>query len=454
MLGEVRALLVAGLVLVAAPAPAAARPHGATRMIAHRTRESVPVWGLADAPVTVDFFYNVQDYQLPPVWIRLMKLSANHPQRLRIRHHLLLVGANQWLATTALEANSQGRFFELMAEVIVNPMIRSSPTRRDELCARAGVDLARVERADEGGWHLPAMQRAESFMRRRRVTHTRMALLFNGKQTVQQPYSMDDDKLEEAYDAAYERAQDLIDSGVEPHQVYPHLLRELDLAQPVPRVIPGQVDGFLNRRRPQQQEPHSIRLGRLQRGGHRRGPDHARAVIHFFGSLQSRISTQTMQNLDDVREEFDGDLAIVFHDLYDPQDPNQPSAGVAHQLMRCAEDQGSYWEAWDYHVNLITRQLTRARHLTPEDMKAMAQAISIDGDKLVACMKRGRYEKLVEADAAAARAAGIVRTPSLVIGGMLYEGSISPDGIRALVLEQLLPGMLETWAPTEDDPQP
>jgi protein-disulfide isomerase len=219
-------------------------------------------------------------------------------------------------------------------------------------------------------------------------------------------------------------------------------------------VVLGQVDGFLNRRRPTLHLQRPVRLGRLQRGGHRRGPDDARAVVHFFGSLQSRISAQTMNNLDDVREELDGDLAIVFHDLYDPQDPNQPSAGVAHQLMRCAEDQGSYWEAWDYHVNQITRQLTRAKHITPEDMKTMAQAISIDGDKLVACMKRGKYDKAVEADAASARAAGIVRTPSLVIGGMLYEGSISPDGIRALVLEQLLPGVLETWAPADDDPPP
>jgi protein-disulfide isomerase len=449
MLRSVR-LPVISILLALAVGDAAARPEprDRTRTIQHRQPASVPVWGLADAPVTVDFFFNPTDYQLPSVWRNLMKLSADHPHRLRIRFHMV---DGQWLAITALEANAQGRFFELMDEVVTNPMLGRTPTRRQELCEKAGVDFARVERAELSSWHLDGIDRAKAFMYRRRVGGGRMALLFNGKQTINTPDRMDPVRLEEAYDAALERAQELVDNGVDPHRVYARLLRDIDLAQPPARIVLGQVDGFLNRRRPVLRKERPIRLGALSMRGHRRGPEDARVVVHFFGSMQSRICTQTARYLEDLRKEFDGEMAYVFHDLYDAEDSSQPSVGLAHQLLRCAEDQGAYWEQWDQHVRQITQQLTRAKHLVQEDMEAAAKGIDIDPEKLIECMGKGRHEVAVDREIAAARAAGITRTPSVVLGGTLYEGSMSQESMRALILEQLLPGVLEEWAPTDDD---
>jgi protein-disulfide isomerase len=276
-----------------------------------------------------------------------------------------------------------------------------------------------------------------------------MALLFNGKQTINQPYQMNLDKLEEAYDAAHERAQLLLERGVDAHRVYDQLLLDIDLSRPPTHIVLGQVDGFITRRRqPLRKARPAPRLGALHEAGHRRGPDDARAVIHFFGSMQSKICAQQARNLEDVRKEFDGDLAIVFHDLYDPDDSGQPSAGLGHQLLRCAEEQGSYWEMWDQHYNQLMMRPGHARHITQEDMEAEARALAIDPARLVACMSDGRHERAVERDVAAARRAGVRLTPSIAIGGMLYEGSLSADSIRALVLDQLLPGVLEEWAPT------
>lgn len=450
MLLIVRAPIAMLLALAAGPGaargdPAAAAPRDRTRVVEHQRASAVPVWGLALAPVTIDFFYNPMDYRLPALWTKLRQLSSDHPHRLRIRHHLLPEG--QWLAETALEAHDQGRFFELMEEVVVNSAMRSNPHRREELCARAGIDFARAERADVEGWHVDRLERAKALMRRRRVTHNPMALLFNGAQTQEPPWQLDGDELEAAYDAAHDRAIEMLDRGVPARELYQRLVRQVDIERPVPRVHTGAVDGFQSDRHTPLRDPRPVRLGRLASRGHRRGPDNARAVVHFFCSMQSRLCGTTGFQLEEVRKDLEDEVAVVFHDLYDETDSRQPGAGNVHQMLRCAEEQGDYWTVWDLQIARISG--LAPRHIDSEQILAIANGAEMDGDRLVDCVARGRHKRAVEADVAAARAAGIKRTPSLVIGGVLYQGTMGIEGIRALLLEQLRPGLLEQWAPAE-----
>jgi len=454
----IAALAAAGLVAAgdgrADPGGGAAPARERHPVIEHRQPVAVPVWGLADAPVTVDFFYTLETNrwqgQLPTLWARLLQLSQDHPRRLRIRHHLVNPGQ---LASIALEANAEGRFFELLDQV-VRPGPGAPPLNtRDgliELCRRAGVDFERAERAALDDWYHDTIERSRALMRQRSVRNMNGTMLFNGREIAASP---DRDRLEQAYDEAYQRARVLLDRGVPPSRLYAHLLRGLDLERPAPRITLGAIDGIPGQnRRPPLRAPRPIRLGALATAGHHRGAERPRVVVHLFCSMQSRLCANTAVGLEGIRQELPDDVAVVFHDLYDLRNADQTSVELTHQMLYCAEEQDAYWELWDYHYGQLL-QSGRVRTLHAEDLEAAADAIGMDGHRLLDCINTDPPRHAAEAAgaAAAARAAGIRNTPSLVIGGMLYEGMIGQNDLRAVIREQLLPGLLEQWAPLDDD---
>jgi len=69
-------------------------------------------------------------------------------------------------------------------------------------------------------------------------------------------------------------------------------------------------------------------------------------------------------------------------------------------------------------------------------------------DDLQACLRRDESGETVTALVRAGHKAGVTETPTVVVAGRIYPGMKSLPELRGLVEEELLPGLLERFAPT------
>ncbi len=78
----------------------------------------------------------------------------------------------------------------------------------------------------------------------------------------------------------------------------------------------------------------------------------------------------------------------------------------AAQAMRCAGEQGKYWE-------MRTRLFTNPQALG--DTAAHAQAVGLESAKLEACMASGKFTEDIRRDMEQAEKAGMTGTPSFLL---------------------------------------
>ena len=82
-------------------------------------------------------------------------------------------------------------------------------------------------------------------------------------------------------------------------------------------------------------------------------------------------------------------------------------------------------------------------------LERRAEGIGLDLETFVGCVRERRHRAEVAADLAASEAAGVVRTPAVVIGGRLYTGTKSYDDLRNLVNAELAPSWLDRALPAK-----
>src|SRR5262249_14969774 len=114
-----RAALCLG-VAGAAAAPSAAEPRSApghAERVEHRDPATAPARGPAGALVTIEVFF-VPGTNMPTGALRLLQqLQDRHPARIRLVYRILKSGSTLQAPTAALEAHTEGKFFELMDEL-------------------------------------------------------------------------------------------------------------------------------------------------------------------------------------------------------------------------------------------------------------------------------------------------------------------------------------------------
>lgn len=104
---------------------------------------------------------------------------------------------------------------------------------------------------------------------------------------------------------------------------------------------------------------------------------------------------------------------------------------VAAHSAACADDQGKYW---DQHQKIYDGQAewAAARDAAPV-FRQYAQANGLDLAKYDACMSGGIHAGRIQASYEEAVRVGVQSTPTLLIGGRLYQGRLDSDAITRLV---------------------
>jgi predicted DsbA family dithiol-disulfide isomerase len=128
-----------------------------------------------------------------------------------------------------------------------------------------------------------------------------------------------------------------------------------------------------------------------------------------------------------LHQRFPTQVEQQFRDL--PLDMH-PGARLVHEIARCAAEQGRFWELHD--------RLFAAKAALPLEA-VMGQAVQLGADEeaLLACLGSGRAAHAVDADLAAARAAGIVGTPTVFVNGRRIDGARPLDQWVTVVEEAL-----------------
>ena len=104
-----------------------------------------------------------------------------------------------------------------------------------------------------------------------------------------------------------------------------------------------------------------------------------------------------------------------------------PMAFEYAKMAVCAGDQGKFWEANDF-------LFTNGRRPEPVTHQEISLALEIDSGEMEACLQRDSTGEAIQEDVLAGQSFNIQGTPTYVIDGKLYPGSI-PNS----VLSHLLP---------------
>lgn len=439
---------------IAQPAPAAA-PRPQMRVVRHRAMGPHPARGPRLAPVTIDFFVNPGDRATRSIHRQLVVLQRRHPRGLRIVYRLVAPGRDHDLAVAALEAFAQGRFEPFLEAVLAHPRPPRAPEDIASLCREAGVDVAKVEAAWARSRYEDALYRNEGA--RKRHTDKAPSLLFNGRDGGRAT-SMTMDRLESHYQQAHQRARAALERGVPLEHLYTFLVREhaAEQAAKIPRDFTGAVDGVpAAALRDMDVTPRLVPQD-VDVPGHALGPAGAPVTLHVYCSFLSANCAMLKTSLATLREEFPDELRMIFHHMF-PALPEDDQAATAlrrdllamHRGALCADEQGAFWA---YYKQAYLTQVPQTHHVSvAERIDAITARLGIDVERFAACVARDGGDDEVVSLVRAARKAGIAHTPTVVIGGRAYLGFKSSLDLRALVEEELVPGLLERAFPAAGD---
>ncbi|HEY8256142.1 MAG TPA: thioredoxin domain-containing protein [Gemmatimonadales bacterium] len=108
-----------------------------------------------------------------------------------------------------------------------------------------------------------------------------------------------------------------------------------------------------------------------------------------------------------------------------------PFSRLAAHSAACADEQGKFWEQ---HQRIYEGQgeWSGVRDATGT-FRNYAKAIGLDVPRYDACMSSGKYAGRIQASQEEGARLGVASTPTLMVGGRLYQGRFDSDAIVHLV---------------------
>ncbi len=141
-------------------------------------------------------------------------------------------------------------------------------------------------------------------------------------------------------------------------------------------------------------------------------PDAPIRIVEYsdFACISCRMWHQAGVR-DRLLERYGDQIVFIWRD-FAATSARSPKAAEAGQ---CAHDQGSFWAYHDYLFENVHR-------LYSEDLKQAARQIGLDGEEFDRCLDSGKYQPMVQAGVAEARALGFRGTPTFDVNGEIIVG--------------------------------
>jgi protein-disulfide isomerase len=161
-------------------------------------------------------------------------------------------------------------------------------------------------------------------------------------------------------------------------------------------------------------------------GAPAKGPSDAPVTIIEFSDYQCPACRTTHEVVKQVGAAYGDKIHWIYKDY--PLRRHK-EAFKAAEASHCARDQGKYWE---YRERLFT-----APDLAPANLVNIAGGLGMSRDKFSECLQDSRYRPMVEKNAQDAVEAGVDRTPSFMINGIVIAGGPTLDSFKGLIDEEL-----------------
>lgn len=457
-------LAIAALCVLATVATAAPRTiPGAVVRVEHRDPNTVPTRGLEHAPVTLEVFFSPQlaGRSRPALFDAIDRLVANHPTRIRVVYRVMRRASVQ-LSTLALEAHAQGKFFELLA-LLHEPTAAGSPSTSIkaievmELARRLGMDLARTDAALKAGRYRDVLDANDARFERLHGGSLPLTM-FNSQPARGSLSAPSDAELERAYAVAFERAQDLLDRGVDPRELAAAFdAQALRARQPFVINGPAEDDGD-----DEDGEARATPDGDPVLAS----PPLALAGLPSYGNpgVRTRVPVAVLCRPTDSscrgtlrvleRLALIYDLQLAWAPWFDVAREDAVELTLLGDAALCAEELGSGPEdrgaspGWAWITTQLDHIARASARRTPTErlLDAIAATQGIDRRALAAC--RARMAGTTLGWIERARRAGVARAPAVVIGGRIYEGLADQTVLQQLIEAELAPGVLGALAPS------
>jgi protein-disulfide isomerase len=165
--------------------------------------------------------------------------------------------------------------------------------------------------------------------------------------------------------------------------------------------------------------------------GYLKGSDSAPVEITEYADYQcpfcQTFATLQMPTIDE-RLIKTGRLRWRYRDF--PLQQHQFSRLAAHSAA-CADEQGKFWPQHE-HIYEGQSEWSAARDAAGI-FRRYAGEVGLDLGKYDACMSAGKYAGRIQASYDEGTRAGVSSTPTLLVGGRLYQGRFDSDAITRLV---------------------
>ena len=448
-----RLALLVGLLASLGVATAAPTPGGTVVRVEHRDPATAPTRGSPEALVTIEYFFipktqaATQLKELRP----LERLHQKHPARIRVIYRVVKLTNAVQLPVAALEAQAQGKFFELMEALHAQrPNALMTKDQVLELARGIGMDTSRLAAAIADGRYADTITANERRMQRLHAAP--QSLLFNSKVV----RVTTDAEYEREYQIAYDRSLALLDQGYQARdlpRVFDEQARRADQSFAVP-VSPSEDD---------LDEPAEHRLAK---------PPLELAGLPSFGKPDAAapVPIVVLCRPNDpqcvglvrvvrrqVQEIYADELRAVWAPWFDVTRDDAAELTLLADAALCAEQVGSSPDelsaspGWRW----ITKQLDHASRSHGRRMPAskiidtVANELDVDSQRLSSC--RARVANASLDFIAKARRSGVTRSPAVVIGGRIYSGLVDEATIHKLIEAELAPGVLGETAESSFD---
>jgi protein-disulfide isomerase len=164
-----------------------------------------------------------------------------------------------------------------------------------------------------------------------------------------------------------------------------------------------------------------------------RGPKDAGVVILEYSDYECPYCQANQVDLDKMEAQYKGKIAFAYKDVPLPMHSHAQKAAEA---THCAEEQGKFWE---YHDVLFASQ-----KLDVPQLKEHARTLKLDGEAFDKCLDSGAEAQLVKNTLEEGTTLGIQGTPSFLINGRFFGGSLHFEDLQKIIDEELKSAAVKT----------
>lgn len=165
-----------------------------------------------------------------------------------------------------------------------------------------------------------------------------------------------------------------------------------------------------------------------------RGDVAAPVVIVEFSDFQCPYCRSVEPTLKALLARYAGRVSLAYRDY--PLREIHPQAQQAAEAARCAGEQGKFWE---YHDLLYAD----GAKLDAGSLAGYARSLTLDVQRFASCLVSGKFKQAVEEDLQAGSNVGVNGTPAFFINGIFLSGAQPANAFEKIIEAELAAAQAE-----------